>query len=527
MPAPGHTPQQDANLSIDLPPEKPDTMPGTVPERVSEERAEALVGRRIGNLIITSVIGSGGMGVVCRAEHAALRTPYAVKILDPQFNEDEVWTERFRREAVACSQLRHPNIVFVTDFGFQEDVGIYIIMEHLEGETLSKVIENRPRLQLGRAIHIARQVAEALDAAHARDVIHRDLKPDNIMLIRRGDDRSHVKVLDFGIARVQTGDSKQGQRLTQAGMVMGTPHYMAPEQVKDQRAHTGPGADIYSLGVILYEMVAGVRPFDAKSNFHVMMAQLSQTAKPISDHRPDLKGTKLEGCIEVLLQKEARLRPNAMSDVIALLDIARDELLHIEHPEAVYGQRKRTLTGENERPNSGLYTAGAVRITQVVVSVREETAQSPLAALIAASPGLARLDESLFLMALWGALQRELLDRPIGSAGFVFAQRQLGWLVSLALAARDENAEKNPVDALFKSLGDLFELADRDRQEAILRAIHHLISHHRFPAECLPTWAIPTAQGTWTAIKSVMTADIRDVGRVLRSRRKKGEPTEP
>jgi predicted Ser/Thr protein kinase len=178
-------------------------------------RGDPHVGRTVGNLKLTERLGRGGMGSVYRAEHVALGTHYAVKVLHPQFSNDEVLAERFRREAVACSRLRHENIVFVTDFG-----GIYLVMEYLEGVTLHTVLKRERRLRLARFARMASQLCDAISAAHRLGIVHRDLKPDNVMVLDDPALGERVKVFDFGIAHLREAGRNTG--LTAVGSIVGT-----------------------------------------------------------------------------------------------------------------------------------------------------------------------------------------------------------------------------------------------------------------------------------------------------------------
>ncbi|HEY5090431.1 MAG TPA: serine/threonine-protein kinase, partial [Polyangia bacterium] len=199
-------------------------------------------------------IGEGGMGTVYAGEHVEIGKGVAIKILHPAYSTQSDLVERFRREARAASRIGHPNIIDVTDFGSTEDGCAYFVMEHLDGIDLADVLSHERRLAPGRCCQIAIQICRALSAAHAAGVIHRDLKPENIFLVARDGQADFVKVLDFGIAR----SMGRARRLTNPGVAMGTPEYMAPEQAEggavDQRS------DIFSVGALIYEMVSGSPP---------------------------------------------------------------------------------------------------------------------------------------------------------------------------------------------------------------------------------------------------------------------------
>jgi serine/threonine-protein kinase len=205
--------------------------------------------------LIEEVIGEGGMATVYGARHKLIERRCAVKIMNSTFANNEIVRERFRREAKAAQRLAHPNIIEIFDQGETGDGSMYLVMERLEGETLADLLERGP-VPLDRALPILIQIARALARAHDLGVIHRDLKPENIFLARQEDGSEQVKLLDFGIAR-----SMQDSRLTGSGEVFGTPQYMAPERITTIDA--GPAADLYAVGVMLYEMLTGALPFEA------------------------------------------------------------------------------------------------------------------------------------------------------------------------------------------------------------------------------------------------------------------------
>src|SRR3984957_16456924 len=198
---------------------------------------ESLVGHTLsGRYLIERLIGEGGMGAVYQAEHTHMRKRLAVKVLHPEMSRLPEVVARFGREAMAAAHIDHPNVAAATDFGKLEDGSFFLVLEFVEGRSLREAI-NEGRLELGRAMHVTRQIASALGRAHALGIVHRDLKPENVMLVARDGDPDFAKVLDFGIAKVPIGGligepQKTGQTgpvLTQLGMVYGTPEYMAPE----------------------------------------------------------------------------------------------------------------------------------------------------------------------------------------------------------------------------------------------------------------------------------------------------------
>jgi eukaryotic-like serine/threonine-protein kinase len=262
---------------------------------------DPLIGVTIaGRYQIEEVLGQGGMATVYAARHRLVDRPCAVKVMSPQYTRNDVIRERFRREAKAAQKLAHPNIIEIFDQGETPDGYVYLVMELLRGETLADVLEHG-KVPLERGLPIMIQIARALARAHDLEVIHRDLKPENIFLARLPNGADQVKLLDFGIAR-----SMQDSRLTGAGEVFGTPQYMAPERITSIEA--GPAADLYSLGVIIYEMVTGTFPFDATDITTYFIKHLKEEPVSPKKHDPSIP-TDLERLVMECLAKDAKDRP--------------------------------------------------------------------------------------------------------------------------------------------------------------------------------------------------------------------------
>ena len=239
-----------------------------------------------GKYLIEELIKSGGMGSVYRGKHILMDKRVAIKVLRPSLAMDDAVVARFSREAKAASRISHPHAVNVTDFGESENGVVFLVMEYLDGQTLKEIIKKEGAMPLDRTIEIVRQVSGALDAAHEQGVIHRDLKSDNIMLSETNGGE-WAKVLDFGIAKIQQPDGAGDMDVTAANLVIGTPQYMSPEQC----SHSGPidaRSDVYSLGIIVYEMLAGRVPFSGESPTVIMMKQVQDEPPSILEARPDL-----------------------------------------------------------------------------------------------------------------------------------------------------------------------------------------------------------------------------------------------
>ena len=226
--------------------------------RLVESAVDPLVGRTLERYAVVGLLGSGGMARVYRARHVYLRQDFAIKVLHGELAQDGDLARRFEREARALSRIRHPNVVQVSDFGISKERLLFMVMELVEGPTLYAAMRQVGPFEPARAGPIARQLALGLAAAHERGFVHRDLKPGNVMLTRD----EAPKILDFGLVRIRSPEPDDPQ-LTHRGMVFGTPLYMAPEQVRGE--DVGPAADLYALGVILYQLLTGNPPFSGSS----------------------------------------------------------------------------------------------------------------------------------------------------------------------------------------------------------------------------------------------------------------------
>ena len=296
-------------------------------------------------------LGEGGMGTVYRARHLLMDRPVAIKILRPQFVENEGARTRFQLEARAAVHLHHANAVSVTDFGQTSDGYVYLVMELLKGHTLREILAREAPLETARAISIILQASAAVAAAHEAGIIHRDLKPSNILVTRSADAPAVVKVLDFGIAKLASDllDDEDASAVTLPGTPIGTPRYMAPEQ------HEGrdltPAADVYSLGVILYEMLTGMAPFSGNGPAEIALKHANdqpRAPREIVAAIPD----DIERVVLHALEKQPEARPaDAAQFRREVLDTA--ERLGLEHQAITSAPDIKALRGAALQSPSG------------------------------------------------------------------------------------------------------------------------------------------------------------------------------
>jgi serine/threonine protein kinase len=303
---------------------------------VEEATNEAsLIGSTLGDRYrLVEVIGEGGMGRVYRAEQLATGKPVAVKLLHPEFVGVDQVVQRFEREAKVMTELAHPGIVKVIELG-EWNGRLFLAMELLAGKSLAELLlregaKRGGRLTIKRTLAIMRPVFDALEYAHERGVVHRDLKPENIMIAPGGLlSRETVKLLDFGIAKLGDRSVRATQKLTQHGMVLGTPAYMAPEQAAGQEADVR--SDVYSCGIMLYQVLTGRRPFEADSNIEVILMHINTQPKP---PREIAAGAWIPDAVERVVLRALAKRPAARFQSARELRLALEQAAVVDYGHA-------------------------------------------------------------------------------------------------------------------------------------------------------------------------------------------------
>jgi serine/threonine-protein kinase len=321
-----------------------------------------------GRFRIEGRLGVGAMGTVYRATQASVGRPVALKVLRPELNKDAETAARFYREARATSALKHPNTVTLYDFGETDEGCLYIAMELLEGRLLGQILREEGAQTVERAMHITIEVARSLAEAHRKGIVHRDLKPDNIMLAQV-DGQEVVKVLDFGIAKMIGPDAQVDALETQAGTVFGTPRYMSPEQAQSKPFDAR--SDLYSLGVIFYQMLTGYAPFQDDDAVVVMARHIKTRPRRPSEVRPDLAiSGRLERLVMRLLEKDCERRPQsamALIDELQRCQAAREREFSLIKGAALHARRRALMLA--------LTVVGVVAVFGAVAGVATSVAQ--------------------------------------------------------------------------------------------------------------------------------------------------------
>jgi serine/threonine-protein kinase len=324
---------------------------------------DPLVGRTLDDkYLLEARLGIGGMGTVYRARHLLIDRPVAVKVLNQRFVEDEAARTRFRREARAAGRLQHTNAVTVTDFGESPDGYVYLVMELLEGRTLRDILAKEAPLDPARSVSLMMQISAAVAAAHEAGIIHRDLKPANIFVVQRAEVPAVVKVLDFGIAKLaaESFDEDDPMPLTQVGAMIGTPRYMSPEQCDG--AELTPAADVYSLGVILYEMLTGTVPFSGSTPLSIAMKHTSEMPRLPREFVSSIP-QPLEQVVLHTLEKRPQDRPANAAEFRKELS-ATGERLGLEHASVTSSPNLKTLRDVGTESPSGRLVVDIARLRE-------------------------------------------------------------------------------------------------------------------------------------------------------------------
>ena len=318
----------------------------------------SIIGRELGNYRIEKPLGAGGMGEVFLAHDSKLNRKVALKILPAEFVLDEERVKRFEREAKAVSALNHPNIVTIYDFGQLDGIN-FIVTEYIEGKTVRELIKEN--LSLKETLAVVSQTCEALAAAHSSGIIHRDIKPENIMVRPDG----YVKVLDFGLAKLNPQADSIHVSLTnytQKGMIIGTLAYMSPEQVSDE--HIDHRTDLWSLGVVFYEMLTGENPFKGENRQATLNAILNVNPPPVSESVPSLPA-ELDRILEKALEKDAEVSYQNASDIRADLRRVRREIDSSPSLRTGSASEKRRRTDEQTKRNYWLPALGVLALALI------------------------------------------------------------------------------------------------------------------------------------------------------------------
>ncbi|MBA3393430.1 MAG: serine/threonine protein kinase [Deltaproteobacteria bacterium] len=292
-----------------------------------------------GRYLVTRKVGQGGMGAVYEATHTLIGKRVAVKVLLEKYAQREAIVARLKQEAQLASSIGNEHIIDITDFGTTEDGRTFVVMEFLEGESLAECLAREPQLPEQRLLRIIQQTTSALAAAHAKGIVHRDIKPENLFLLRRKD-QDFVKVVDFGISKsIRVSTEEDQPRLTQTGMVLGTPLYMSPEQARgdDELDHR---VDIYALGVIMYEAATGRVPFAGNNYLSVISQVLNESPKPPRELRPDLS-EEFEAIVMKAMEKDRNERYENALDMLADVSAVIDDPTRSTERAKITGPRKK------------------------------------------------------------------------------------------------------------------------------------------------------------------------------------------
>ena len=330
---------------------------------LAKESLSEIVGSTLsGRYLVTRKVGQGGMGAVYEATHTLIGKRVAVKVLLEKYAQREAIVKRLKQEAQLASSIGNEHIIDITDFGATDDGRTFVVMEFLEGESLAECLARESKLSEQRILRIIQQACSALGAAHAKGIVHRDIKPENLFLLRRKE-QDFVKVVDFGISKSlrATDESEEPQRLTQTGMVLGTPLYMSPEQARgdDELDHR---VDLYALGVIMYEAATGRVPFSGNNYLSVISQVLNEQPKPLREIRPELSD-EFEAIVLKAMAKDRKDRYASAEDMLSDLNALLDDPTHSTERAKITGPRRKAPIKQS--PTRYLVWIGGVAIIVV------------------------------------------------------------------------------------------------------------------------------------------------------------------
>ena len=344
---------------------------------------EDLVGKTVDRRYrISEIIGQGGMGIVYRAQHQMLQREVALKVVRRDVVQDETAVKRFLTEARAIAALKNPHTVTIYDSGVTEDGALYYTMELLTGQALSRALRRDGALDYRRAGDIVAQICESLEEAHAMGILHRDIKPDNIFLVREGG-REFAKLVDFGIAKV-LGETADGP-MTRTGMLVGTPRYLSPEQVAGEPV--GPTTDLYALAVVLYELLTGTPPFSGETPAQIMMMHIQDIPQPVLERNPGVSIPEaLDQLLRMALSKDPRKRYQTAQEFrvalrAAVADVGVEATPHVETAAGDHGFNSvvvATANTEMDLARQLLGGSSGIDETLAAPGIPERTVTAPL-----------------------------------------------------------------------------------------------------------------------------------------------------
>ncbi len=342
-----------------------------------------------GKFMINRKVGQGGMGAVYEATHTTLGKRVAVKVLLEKYAQREAIVKRLQQEAQLASSVGNEHIIDITDIGTTDDGRTYVVMEFLEGESLAECLARETKLSEQRILQIISQAASALAAAHDKGIVHRDIKPENLFLLRRKE-QDFVKVVDFGISKSlrATGEEEEAPRLTQTGMVLGTPLYMSPEQARGDD-QLDARVDIYALGVIMYEAATGRVPFTGTNYLSVISQVLNESPSPVRELRPELS-EEFEAVVSRAMAKDKKERYASANDMLADLTALLEDPTHSTERARITGPRrpmpKRSPARYVVWIGGVAVIIAAVAVTVKVMMGGSAPAAAPLDAALAVKP---------------------------------------------------------------------------------------------------------------------------------------------